>query len=136
VIFFTNSETDSLKILLLQPQSTVNRQDIISVFSRGKRQLNSSWQLRAKNKEPKYGYLLVRSRMGNKARQTATWTAGFCHSIRNAKHATRRSLILVRLLNLQTSLKTDLHEDFSYCSGYRKNLLTYLLTYSMEQSPS
>lgn len=117
MIFFTDSRTASLKKLLPQPQSTFYGQDIISVFSSNKRRLNSSWQLRAENKEPKYSYLIVRSRMGNKVRQTATWTAGFCHSIRNAKHATRRSLILVKLLNLQTSLKTDLPEDFSYCSA-------------------
>lgn len=118
-IFFTDSWTASLKKLLLQPQSTVYRQDIISVFSR-RRQLSSSCKLRAKNKEHKHGYPLVRSRMGNKVRQTATWTAGFCLSIRNAKHATRRRLILVKLLNPQTSLKTDLPEDFSYCSCYKK----------------
>jgi len=122
MIFFTDSNTASLKKLLQQPQSKVYRQDMISVFSNSKRRLNSSWQLRSINKERKYGYLLVRSRMGNKVRQTATWTAGFCQSIRNAKHTTRRSVILVKLLNLQKSLKTDLSEDFYHCSRYRNKI--------------
>ena len=118
MIFITESKTASLKKLLQQPQSTVYRQVMISVFSSSKCRLYSSRQLRAVNKEREYGYLLVGSRMGNKVRQTAAWTAGLCQSIRDAKHATRRSVMLVKLFNLQTSLKTDLSEDFYYCSRY------------------
>ena len=132
MIFFTNSKTASLKKLLQQPQSTVYRQYMISVFSSSKRRLKSRWQLRAINKGRKYDYLLVRSRMGNKVRQTATWTAGWYQSIRKAKYATRRSVILVKLLNLQKSLKTDLSEDFYYCSRY---LLTPWCRILLEKLP-